>query len=233
MSGEPVFEDTPELSAVSAPAVIESSNDAPAADSAGQSCTSHVEQPAPDAPADLFGTIESRADAGSAQYADFDPAIHVARDGVPVLNKDGTYRMRPGRKPKSTGAEMAPDRVVTPQAPAPQAATLAAAGTVTDNKAVAMVLVTTVTAMAEKVIGPEWVAEKDEVKALSDATRKYLDSIGGLEITPGAALCIAVAGYAMPRLAVENTRSKLATIGDWLRDRYYWMRGKFGGNRRG
>ena len=212
----------------------DSADGAATGDSADQSAF-HVEQPGlfhVEQPADLTTAIESRAAAGDTTYADFDPAIHVTRDGAPVINKDGSYRMRPGRKPKSTGAEMAPERVApaAPTAPTPQ--NLAAAGTVTDNKAVALVLVTTVTAMAEKLIGPEWSAEKDEVKALSDATRKYLDSIGGLEITPGAALCIAVAGYAMPRLAVENTRSKLAQMGYWLRDRYYWLRGKFGSNRR-
>ena len=89
-------------------------------------------------------------------------------------------------------------------------------------------LVTTCTTLAEKVIGPEWKAEKDESKALTDAARVYLDSIGGVEISPGAALAIAVVGYSLPRLAVPNTQTKLQKLGGWVSSRIAWLRGRFG-----
>lgn len=175
--------------------------------------------------------VSGAVDAGTDALIGFDPAIHVMRDGAPVLNADGTFRRRPGRKGKADRqTDVVPDGMADSQAAAPVAPPPipTQAATLTDNRAVALVLVSTVTTLAEKTIGPEWAAGKDEVKVLSDATRKYLDSIGGVEITPGAALCIAVAGYALPRISHENTRSRLAKFGDWVADRYHWMRGKFG-----
>lgn len=200
-------EDTPVLSPAPVPDEIKDSNPVAVADSPEQS---------------MNDIVSGAVDAGTDALIGFDPAVHVMRDGAPVLNADGSFRRRPGRKSKSDVA--APGVADVPNAPPIPAQ----AATLTDNRAVALVLVSTVTTLAEKTIGPEWAAGKDEIKVLSDATRKYLDSIGGVEITPGAALCIAVAGYALPRIGHENTRSRLAKFGGWVADRYHWMRGKFG-----
>ena len=174
----------------------------------------------------------------------FDPALHLTNpDGTPRLTKKGAYMRKrgpaKGRAPKSKAGDT--DLFSEPETPAaavaanvpretvaaPSPAPATAASTL-NNRAVAAMLVTTATTLAERVIGPEWKAEKDETKALTDAARVYLDSVGGVEISPGAALAIAVIGYSLPRLAVPNTQTKLQRFGGWVSSRIAWMRGRFG-----
>ena len=169
----------------------------------------------------------------------FDPALHLTNpDGTPRLTKSGAYMRKRGpakgcapkskagdtdlfyNAPTDVPRETQPAAAVAPS-PATTAATL-------NNRAVAAMLVTTCTTLAERVIGPEWKAEKDEAKALTDAARVYLDSIGGVEISPGTALAIAVVGYSLPRLAVPNTQTKLQKLGGWVSSRVAWLRGRFG-----
>ena len=175
------------------------------------------------------------ADAQAAMVG-FDPALHLTNpDGTPRLTKKGAYMRKrgpaKGSSPKSeTGdADLFADTVTAP-APAQlnNRAVTAPAPAQLNNRAVAAMLVTTCTTLAERVIGPEWKAEKDEAKALTDAARVYLDSIGGVEISPGAALAIAVVGYSLPRLAVPNTQTKMQKLGGWVSSRVAWLRGRFG-----
>ena len=202
-----------------------------------------------DADADV--SRETDADAGAAAddaVADaqaalvgFDPALHLTNpDGTPRLTKKGAYMRKRGPAKGSTPKSKAGDTDLFSDAPpspavsretqptasvAPSPATTAAT---LNNRAVAAMLVTTCTTLAERVIGPEWKAEKDEAKALTDAARVYLDSIGGVEISPGTALAIAVVGYSLPRLAVPNTQTKLQRLGGWVSSRVAWVRGRFG-----
>ena len=155
-------------------------------------------------------------------------------DGTPRLTKSGAYMRKRGPAKGSTPKSKAGDTDLFSDVPretqpvaaaAPSPATTAAT---LNNRAVAAMLVTTCTTLAERVIGPEWKAEKDESKALTDAARVYLDSIGGVEISPGTALVIAVVGYSLPRLAVPNTQTKLQKLGGWVSSRIVWLRGRFG-----
>lgn len=169
----------------------------------------------------------------------FDPALHLTNpDGTPRLTKSGAYMRKRGPAKGSTPKSKAGDTDLFSDAPTdvsretqPAAAVApspATAAPTLNNRAVAAMLVTTCTTLAERVIGPEWKAEKDEAKALTDAARVYLDSIGGVEISPGTALAIAVVGYSLPRLAVPNTQTKLQRLGGWVSSRVAWLRGRFG-----
>lgn len=185
--------------------------------------------------ADAAAAADNAVSDAQAALIGFDPALHLTNsDGTPRLTKSGAYMRKRGPAKGSTPKSKAGDTDLFSDAPTdvpretqPAAAPATTAATL-NNRAVAAMLVTTCTTLAERVIGPEWKAEKDETKALTDAARVYLDSIGGLEISPGTALAIAVVGYSLPRLAVPNTQTKLQKLGGWVSSRVAWLRGRFG-----
>jgi hypothetical protein len=180
------------------------------------------------------------------QWIGFDPAVHsVNPDGTPRLRVDGSYARKRGKGGRKSGPDdtsggddlfgVGYDRITTgptigtggntatvPQAPMPTQT----APNMSSSQA-ALMLVVACTTVLSKVIGPEWHAEKPEQKALADATKIYLDSKGGLNVTPEMGLFIAVSMYAVPRLAQENTRSKLGLAVDWVRDRVTVLRARF------
>lgn len=204
---------------------------------------------ADDVPRETVG-IESHVtdavESAVSQWVGFDPEIHaVNADGTPRLRVNGAYALKRGNggaKRRAAIAEAASadtfhapemsagvsEPAPTPKSTrAPPSLTQASAATIT-NAQTAVFLVNTVTGILSRTIGPEWAADKTETKGLSDATKQYLDSVGGLEISPGMALCLAVASYAAPRFAHENTRSRLGRVYDWCRDRYHAIRGRMG-----
>lgn len=174
------------------------------------------------------------------QWIGFDPSIHaVNEDGTPRLRVDGSYARKRGRGGRKSGddetaageADLFSDTVSreTPSgqtATAPQASPTQTAPNLTSQQAAAMLVIACTTVMG-KLVGPEWHAEKPEQKALVDATKIYLDSKGGLNVTPEMGLFIAVSMYAVPRLAHENTRSKFGMAVDWCRDRITVLRARF------
>lgn len=174
------------------------------------------------------------------QWIGFDPSIHaVNEDGTPRLRVDGSYARKRGRGGRKSGddetaageADLFSNTVSreTPSgqtATAPQASPTQTAPNLTSQQAAAMLVIACTTVMG-KLVGPEWHAEKPEQKALVDATKIYLDSKGGLNVTPEMGLFIAVSMYAVPRLAHENTRSKFSLAVDWCRDRISVLRSRF------
>ena len=178
------------------------------------------------------------------QWIGFDPAIHARNpDGSPRLRVDGSYarkRGSGGRKSlpagddvsRETGSDLfsgveqeshvpreTPATAATPSPTAP-------APSLSSREAAAAIVITT-TAILSKVVGPEWQAEKTEVKALTDATKTYIDAKGGLQMSPEMGLFLAVSMYAAPRFAHENTRSKFSRAMDWCRDRLDVLRARF------
>lgn len=173
------------------------------------------------------------------QWIGFDPSIHaVNEDGTPRLKVDGTYarkRGKGGRKSvddsgASGSADLFGDTQTAPQsgatATAPQTQPVQTAPNLSSQQAAAMLVIACTTVMG-KLVGPEWTAEKAEQKALTDATKIYLDAKGGLNVTPEMGLFIALSMYAVPRLAHENTRSKFGLAVDWVRDRVAVLRARF------
>lgn len=186
------------------------------------------------------------------QWIGFDPAIHsVNRDGTPRLRVDGSYARKRGKGGRKSGAEndvaggddLFDGYTSITSGPAigaggntaqahgasatvPQSTPTQTAPNMSSAQA-SLMLVVACTTVLTKLIGPEWHAEKPEQKALADATKIYLDSKGGLNVTPEMGLFIAVSMYAVPRLAQENTRSKLGLAVDWVRDRVTVLRARF------
>lgn len=174
------------------------------------------------------------------QWVGFDPAIHATNpDGSPRLKVDGTYARKRGRGGRKSGDDsgsadlftnvsretMADVPRETPQTdPAQPSPT--AAPTVTSQQTATMLVLASTTVLA-RLIGPEWAAEKDELKSLTTATKIYFDSKGGVQMSPELGLFLAVSMYAVPRAAHENTRSKLGKCFDWCKDRFAVVKARF------
>ena len=161
-----------------------------------------------------------------AGHIGFDPAVHRSdADGNPILTREGAYAKKRGPKkagdvPRETASDV-PRETASAGLP-----TQAAAATVSTAQT-AVFLVTTVTGVLSRAIGPEWAADKQEIKGLSDAVKTYIDSKGGIAITPEMGLALAVAAYSLPRFAVENTQSKAQKAIGWVRDRFDVIRARF------
>lgn len=132
-----------------------------------------------------------------------------------ILNKDGTVRKKPGRKPGQKTAMPAP-------AADGETATLspAAPKTTQEKKAVRLgcdqtaraILGTTVGAMRE-LVGPEWdFQSQEEADGMRIALAAFIEAKGGGEMSPELALLLVTCGYAGPRFAHENTRSKFGAF---------------------
>jgi len=129
-----------------------------------------------------------------------------------ILNKDGSVRKKPGRKPgQKTG--MAASEVT-----APEGATLSPAKPKTpqEKKSVRLgcdqtaraVLGTLVGAMRE-LVGPEWdFQSQEEADGMRIALAAYIEAKGGGEMSPELSLLLMTSGYAFPRFGHANTREK-------------------------
>lgn len=174
------------------------------------------------------------------QWVGFDPEIHARNpDGSPRLRVDGSYarkRGKGGRKSDDTvsretgpdlffGVEQAQDvSRETPASPAPS--TTPTTANLSSREAAAAIVITS-TVILSKVIGPEWAADKPEIKTLTDATKTYIEAKGGIQMSPEMGLFLAVSMYAAPRFAHENTRSRFGQMVVWVKDRVAVLKSRF------
>lgn len=219
-----------ELSTAAVPDVIENRDALPVSDSESQS-----------APAD--DPVSQAVAASIEQYVGFDPTIHAVNpDGSPRMRAHGKgYALKRGKGGRksvavetadgapdlfgNTGTKTAPasETGTAPTTPAPSAAP---GQTPLNSREAAAMIVMTCTTVLGKVVGPEWIADKDEARNLTQATKVYLDSKGGLNVSPEMALFLAVTGYAVPRMAHENTQSVFKRAVVWCRDRFDVLRAR-------
>ena len=201
-----------------------------------------MEQASADVPRETVDPVSQAVETAVQQWIGFDPAVHaVNEDGSPRLRVDGSFarkRGRGGRKSTpdadTSGADdLFADPGNTPTQPlhvpreTPTDTPTPTPAPTLNNQRTAAMLVMACTTVMGKLVGPEWIAEKPEQKALVDATKIYLDAKGGVNVTPEMGLFIAVGMYAVPRLAHENTRSKFGKAVDWCRDRVTVIRARF------
>jgi len=140
-----------------------------------------------------------------------------------ILNRDGTVRKKPGRKPGQKNAvSSAP---ATDQTGEPATLAPATPKSPQEKKAVRLgcdqtaraVLGTVVGAMRE-FVGPEWdFANQEEADGMRIALAAYIEAKGGGEMSPELALILVSTGYAAPRFAHQNTRDKFGRFfgGAW------------------
>lgn len=129
-----------------------------------------------------------------------------------ILNRDGTVKRKPGRKPgqkNSLTSAVASDSDA--QATVSTPATKKAVRLGCDQTARAL-LNTTVGVMRE-VIGDEWDFEsEEEATGMRIALAAYIESKGAGEMSPEIALLLVTCGYALPRFTHDNTRSKFKSF---------------------
>ncbi len=206
-------------------------------DSADQSGS--VPRETSDVETDLLGdSVQSSVQQAVNQWVGFDPTIHSSMpDGTPRFRVDGGYalkRGKGGRKSADAGAMPSGGAAPSPHVPRETSDVIGSgpmvqgAAATMSNKQTAVFLVASVTGILSRAIGPEWAAEKDEQKGLNGAVETYLDAKGGLQITPEMGLILALSAYAVPRLATENTQSKLSRFMGWCADRVAVIRHRLG-----
>lgn len=149
----------------------------------------------------------------------FDPAIHLTtKDGLPIKNKDGSFRKRAGRKsgaapaPKTPHINLGRDELHIPEAPIPDHSLEMAAKT-----CAALYIQTGVI-----IFGNEWFPDPEisEADQLEFAFKAYFEAKGVIDIPPGVALAMALSGYAAKRLYMPKTQSKLSYAIGWLKGRF-------------
>lgn len=133
-----------------------------------------------------------------------------------ILNRDGTVRKKPGRKPgqkngmkatEVTPAETATLSPKTPQTPAAKKAVRLGC-----DQTARAILGTAVGAMRE-LVGPEWdFQSQEEADMMRLALGAYIEAKGGGEMSPEIAMALATSGYAFPRFAHQNTRDKFGAF---------------------
>jgi hypothetical protein len=176
----------------------------------------------------LPGTIPEKS--GALLLGELTSHVETATE-APILNKDGTIRKKPGRKPgQKTG--MAASEI--PNGEGAQTATLSPTKPKTpqEKKSVRLgcdqtaraILGTTVGAMRE-LVGPEWdFSSQEEADGMRIALAAFIEAKGGGEMSPELALLLVTCGYAGPRFAHENTRAK---IGGFFKSCYNAIRDVF------
>lgn len=168
-------------------------------------------EPSPAAPPVDAATLPEIIPADSVTLSDLLDNAPTSGKTV-ILNRDGTVRKKPGRKPGQKSA-------VPAAGSDPEPATLspAAPKTPQEKKAVRLgcdqtaraILGTTVGAMRE-LVGPEWdFTSQEEADGMRIALAAFIEAKGGGEMSPEIALILVTCGYAGPRFAHENTRTKV------------------------
>lgn len=148
-------------------------------------------------------------------------SMETLTDGLtgetPILNRDGTLRKKPGRKPgqkNGTGAAAVTDTATPiPATPAtPQTPHAKKAVRLASDQTARAILNTVVGVMCEAV-GPEWdFVNQAEADGMRIALAAYVEAKGGGEMSPELAMLLVTSGYALPRMRHENTRTKLANF---------------------
>jgi hypothetical protein len=178
---------------------------------------------------------ETQAVAASAPVDDkgtrFDPALHsVDAAGNPVKTAKGTWSLKRGRKggvgsTLATGAKSTPGASSANVAQASDDALARAAGT----QAAELVF------LAGMIVGgEEWAPRTDHKVGLDErammqqAMANYFAATGKKDIPPGMALSLAIVAYAMPRLGMPKTRTRVAGLKDWLASKWLAWRARRG-----
>jgi hypothetical protein len=143
----------------------------------------------------------------------FDPAIHEANsNGQPVFTVAGNFKKKRGRK---AGPQSKSEINMPP--PGNQAGPQIAES---------------IFALGQIIGGEEWAPQKqeqygiDERGQMYDAWTRYCEQNDIQEVPPTLAIVLCTAGYAVPRLFMPKTKSRLQKAKDWAAMKWIKWRGK-------
>lgn len=159
------------------------------------------------------GSIAELGSSAKTAYDGFDPAIHATNpDGTPKATAKGGWAKKRGRKPGTAATAS------TTPAPAQAGnSPTVSDGPKIDNRIAAKMLAGCSVAGLTMVFGPEWdTDDKNEQKALVDSIEAYLEATGGMDASPAVGLLFSYGAYAMPRLTMPETQSRLKRFASWL-----------------
>lgn len=203
--------------------------EAPASAPEGSPVTAAVEgsppptssEAAPTGVQGLSNTLQLTADLEQS-YAGFDPSVHaVDAAGRPVLKKGGGFARKRGRKPGEEKVAANSPYVSAPaSAPASATGEIAPAATATakmDSAMSARFLAANVEMLGIALFGDEWeVTDEKEMKQMVGGFKSYIDSVGGVEVSPNVGLMFTLGGYALPRLKKPETKSRIKKAAEWI-----------------
>jgi hypothetical protein len=144
----------------------------------------------------------------------FNPAIHcVGADGTPRLNKDGSFRQRPGRKVGGSSN----NRGYVPPPPSDNSDKFTNPAPPTTFQVVNQTLQVVTLALSQSV-GPEWKLNPEEQQTLADVYSRYVHYRGWDEVcTPESVVLLATLSILGPRILprimqlVQGRKRKVVT----------------------
>lgn len=130
-----------------------------------------------------------------------------------ILNRDGSIRKKPGRKPGQKYGTSETTSAPSSEAPAaPKSPQEKKAVRLGCDQTARAVLNMVVGGMRE-LVGPEWdFQSQEEADGMRIAVAAYIESKGGGEMSPELALFLVTTGYAAPRFKEPNTREKFGAF---------------------
>ena len=144
----------------------------------------------------------------------FDPAIHsVDADGNPRLTRGGNLRVKRGSGNRTSYIGQ----------PAPTRQDALQAGTA---------IAGSIFGCCHMAFGDEWAPRVDpatganERAAMAVAWGQYLEARGMTDIPPEILVAMVCATYALPRLVMPQTQTRMQRIGGWLKVRYLAWRAR-------
>lgn len=151
----------------------------------------------------------------------FDPSIHKTdREGQPVINNDGSLRLKPGHgSPKWQNKAQPQSRLVTDK---PGQSVQREADPTDVGKGISE----SIFALGQLIGGDEWAPVKDptygidERAQMYDAWGRYCEAQGIKDFPPGIAVTMVCIAYAVPRFTKPKTKARVGGIVNWCKTKY-------------
>lgn len=163
----------------------------------------------------------------------FDPSVHaVTPEGLPKMNKDGTYAKKRGRKAGATvsNAQPASASINSTTATPNQAAPSLQVQAPISHKVIAQQYAHIFFLAGYTAFGNDWLPDDATEKSMVEKSiQTYVEANNVEAMSPGMGLLLTLGAYSVKRAQRETVKSKLMGIKDKAISLYTWARSRFGG----